>query len=251
MTRAAALLLFASGCTTSHGVEGGPCDGVAPSCRVSPASELGCCGPEERSATCVDGLWRCGEGFIPEVECTRFPSTGYCEEPPMHVDAAPLPVDAGSPPVVDAGTDCAGLGAAACFRQLDCAPVFDDRCCPSCSEGPCADCFDPGYVDCIPFDDCRVPVCGAVPSWGCSPSAPDCAGATPMALDSCSAYGCVPAYPPGEGAPSLADAICVPITGLSCTVGCRRLPPTCPSGTVPEADGSCYTDRCVPAFVCD
>jgi hypothetical protein len=253
MTRAAALLalLVASACTSSHGVGDGSCEGSAPTCHVSPAPAFGsCCGPTQRDALCVDGSWQCDAGYVFASECAAITPSGYCDGPPP-ADASVSPLDAGWT-AADAGTpDCEGLGAAACFAALDCAPIFDDSCCPSCSEGPCADCFHPRYVGCIPFDGCRAPSCGVVPSWGCLPSAPDCSSATPVALDSCSAYGCVPSYPPGEGDPSLADAACVPITGDSCTVGCRRIAPTCPSGTVPEGDGSCYTDRCIPAFVCE
>ena len=44
--------------------------------------------------------------------------------------------------------------------------------------------------------------------------------------------------------------VCVPITGDSCTVACRRIAPNCPPCTAAEGDGFCYTDRCIPAFVC-
>ena len=232
-------------CSSSHRSGGDDgCTDPAPSCRISPAPDFGrCCGPTERAASCVDGTWSCDSGFLLETECTRITPSGYCDGPPP---------DSGTAPGEDAGAPaCSGLGAAACFGSAECAPVFDDRCCPSCTMGPCADCFDPTYVECVPFGDCRAPACGVVPAWGCFPSAPDCTGAVPMALDSCSAFGCVPSYPPGEGEPSLADAVCVPIVGASCTATCRRTPPICPSGTVPEGDGSCYTDRCIPAFVCD
>lgn len=218
------------------------CEGDAFECRSEPTTtSMGCCGRSTGFAVCVDGEWDCGPtGGVPASSCHPPAPSGECGVPPF--DAGPA----------DAGTSaCAGLGAAACAADPDCAPHFDDSCCPSCSEGPCADCFDPDYIGCIPFDDCRSPTCGAVPAWDCFPSAPDCSSATPIDLDSCTAYGCVPSFPPGDGDPSLADATCTPITGNSCTVACRRLPPTCPDGTVPEGDGSCYTDRCIPAFVCE
>lgn len=36
-------------------------------------------------------------------------------------------------------------------------------------------------------------------------------------------------------------------------ITCRRLPPTCREGTIPEVDpvGGCYTDRCIPSWACD
>jgi hypothetical protein len=120
--------------------------------------------------------------------------------------------------------------------------------------GGCADCADPTYVDCVPSDSAgcpTVPACGTVPAWTCSAPALDCSDAHVFDVDSCSIPGCVPAYPPGDGEPSTVDAECVPITSDSCTVACRRVAPECPEGTVPEGDGFCYTDRCVPAFVCE
>ncbi len=148
----------------------------------------------------------------------------------------------------DAGASaCTGLGAAECFGNAACAPVFDDLCCPDCTVDACADCSNFTYIDCRPFAGCRE-YCGASPSWACFPTAPDCTDARPVDADSCTRTGCVPAVAP-VGATPIVDT-CVPITGSSCTVACRRLSPTCPTGTVPEGDGFCYTDRCIPAFVC-
>lgn len=251
MTRAMTILaaLAALGCSSVHGAGADCPDDAAFACRTPTAPGNTCCYDDPVAGACVDGAWTCPSDRISAALCT-----GTAGETCPTVGPPPPPVDAGAPPPppLDGGTtDCTGLGPAACFADLDCAPLFDDQCCPSCSPGPCADCFDPAYVECVPFDGCRTPACGVVPSWGCVPTAPDCADATPTSVDGCSAYGCVPGYPPGEGDPSIADAICVPITGDSCTTACRRLPPTCPSGTVPEGDGSCYTDRCIPAFVCE
>jgi len=148
----------------------------------------------------------------------------------------------------DAGASvCTGLGPAECFGNAECSPVFDDLCCPDCTVGTCADCSNFTYIDCRPFAGCRE-YCGASPSWACFPTAPDCTDARPVDEDSCTRTGCVPAVAP-VGATPIVDS-CVPITGTSCTVACRRLPPTCPTGTMPEGDGFCYTDRCIPAFVC-
>jgi hypothetical protein len=60
----------------------------------------------------------------------------------------------------------------------------------------------------------------------------------------------VPSFPSGMGDPDISTATCTPITASSCTVACRRLAPPCPTGTFPEGDGFCYTDRCIPTFVC-
>lgn len=248
----ALLALSLGGCSNSHGYLGGDCEGEAPACwRQFPRS---CCDVSVDVATCVDGVWTCSGDDIPEPSCRRYTATSpECAVMPP-IDGGD--VDGGTPPPpppFDGGppSDCAELGPAACFAELDCAPLFDDACCPLCGPGPCADCVEPVYAGCIFFDDCRAPSCGVVPSWGCFPSAPGCTGANPLTLTACDQFGCVPAYPAGAGAPSLADAECVPITGDSCTTACRRLPPECPTGTVPEGDGFCYTDRCIPAFVCD
>jgi len=148
----------------------------------------------------------------------------------------------------DAGTSlCTGLGAAECFGSAACSPVFDDLCCSDCTPGVCADCSNFTYIDCRPIAGC-ADYCGASPAWACSPSAPSCADARPVDADSCTRTGCVPAVAP-VGATPILDT-CVPITGSSCTVACRRSPPPCPTGTVPEGDGLCFTDRCIPAFVC-
>lgn len=158
-----------------------------------------------------------------------------------------------APPLPDAPTECDGLAAAACLRA-GCVAAFDDTCCPECpSTGACADCTNIDYLACQPTraSACEGSSgCGVAPAWACGGGAPSCDDAHVIDVDSCDRVGCVPAYPSGEGGPNPGLAVCVAITGDSCTVSCRRLPPPCPTGTVPEGDGFCYTDRCVPAFVC-
>jgi len=169
-------------------------------------------------------------------------------------DAGPPGLDAGLP--FDTGIEpgpCDGLGPAACLAA-GCAPDFDDSCCPQCEPtGACADCVHPEYHSCQPYAAACLggPSCGTAPTWGCGPTAPQCDGAHVVDLDTCSQVGCVPAYPSGEGDPDPATAICVPIEATSCTVSCRRIEPPCPTGTRAEGDGFCYTDRCIPAFVCE
>jgi hypothetical protein len=162
------------------------------------------------------------------------------------------PPDAG----VDAmtiGTPCDGLGPAACLAA-DCAPDFDDACCSSCTPGAaCADCTNLTYHSCQPRTAACLggPSCGSAPAWSCGPAAPVCDDAHVIDVDSCDRIGCVPAFPSGTGDPETTAARCVPILATSCTVACRRLPPPCPTGTTAEGDGSCYTELCIPAFVCD
>ncbi len=159
-------------------------------------------------------------------------------------------IDGGTDPI-DAGTiDCAELAPAACL-QAGCVPTFDDACCSSCNPVGCADCTNWTYYACLPFvETCTAPQCSRPLTGICSPIALDCSGAHPSDEDSCDIAGCVPAYPSGTGEPNLAEAICVPIHANVCTVSCRRAEPPCPSRTVAEGDGSCYTDRCIPELVC-
>lgn len=79
----------------------------------------------------------------------------------------------------------------------------------------------------------------------------DCAGAHPISVVACDLAGCVPAYPAGTGDPDPTTATCVPVHPDICTYACFRVAPPCPTGTVPEGDGGCFTDRCIPAFVCE
>lgn len=168
------------------------------------------------------------------------------------LDAPGLDGGTDAPARTDASMPCDGLAAAACLGA-SCVPRFDDSCCPLCSEGPCGDCTDPDFMDCVDrtASPCDGPNCGTAPSWACDTTVtPDCEDAFVIDVDSCSVIGCVPNYPSGEGAPDTKGATCTPIVASSCTVACRRVAPPCPTGTFPEGDGACYTDRCIPNFVC-
>ncbi len=147
-------------------------------------------------------------------------------------------------------SECADFGPAACL-QNGCVPTYDDTCCPVCEpSGVCADCANPDFYVCRSFEDaCMAAFCSLPAPRTCEGALPDCARATPFDEDSCSVPGCVPAVAP-LGSPELPPT-CVPITAGSCTAVCRIEPPPCPSGTVAEADGSCFTNRCIPASVCE
>jgi len=166
-------------------------------------------------------------------------------------DAGPGPVDGGPPPP-DAAGPCGDLTHRACLETGGCVPTYDDACCPSCGMGgPCADCVDYAFHAChTEAAGCAGSLCSVAPTWLCGVGEPDCSGAHVVSERSCDVVGCVPAYPSGEGEPDPGAATCVPIRRSSCTVLCRRVEPPCPTGTVAEGDGSCYTDRCIPAFVC-
>ena len=252
-------------CSQSHGPTGeGVCCPVTSFSGCSPGSvPLPAGGWAPSAASCTDTI----EGFdgppwvhvIDERGCERVEedwSAPWCGV--VLVDAGP-PNDAGPPPPWDAGppwvdaggTGCDGLGPAQCLQQ-GCLPTFEDACCPSCSEEPCADCLHWTYYACRPPGHaCSSASCSSTSPWACAGGPPDCSAAHVNADDACDIAGCVPAYPSGTGEPDPLVATCVPIHAQVCTVACRRLAPPCPSGTVAEGDGSCYTDRCIPAFVCE
>lgn len=266
-TRHTLSLVFAASlaaCGQSHGI--GADAGVLPGDATASGDGGGgvCCAIDEAFEGCSPGLpGRAAGGWAARPEdCASHTISGFDGQPferqlddrgcPVLVEVAGCCgcVDAGPPP-----SECDGLGPAACLAAL-CVPVFDDACCPLCGEepGPCADCVRPTYTGCLPdaLSPCRGgPACGTAPTWGCGPAAPECGSARVVARDACDVTGCVPAYPSGEGEPAIETASCVPIVGTSCTVACRRLAPPCPTGTTAEGDGSCYTDRCIPAFVCE
>ncbi|RZO65281.1 MAG: hypothetical protein EVA89_02480 [Sandaracinaceae bacterium] len=169
-------------------------------------------------------------------------SSGCCGCLP-EPDAGP-PVDA--PPI---GSECDALGEAACLGASGCVPTYDDACCPTCDGGGfCADCTDLVFHVCRPFADaCMAAFCSSTAPGGCEGLPVDCSDATPTE-EGCSVAGCVPAVGP---LPDPGEPTCVAVTANSCTVSCRRVAPDCPAGTAPEGDGSCYTDRCIPAAVCE
>jgi hypothetical protein len=116
----------------------------------------------------------------------------------------------------------------------------------------CADCVDYAFYVCRPFRDaCMAAFCSEAPSWLCGVGEPDCSSASIVSATSCSVAGCVPGYVSSVGDPDPSTAVCVSIQSGTCVATCERVDPPCPTGTVPERDGFCFTDRCVPAFVCD
>jgi hypothetical protein len=200
--------------------------------------------------TATIGPWWDGPVIAAAVDewgCSVLRETGeYCG-----TDGSVVVVD-GSVVDVDGGTanPCAGRNPAACMGTLGCAPVWDDLCCPSCTSGGCADCTNYAYFECrAESSSCPTAECGLVPPAICGGGIPDCTAARRVDEDSCDIAGCVPVVPPIDGPPLVVR--CVPVTADSCTVACRRIAPNCPAGTFAEGDGFCYTDRCIPAFVCE
>lgn len=264
----ASITLALVACGQSHGPEGDADGGTTP----PPDGASGVCCPIDLTFTgCSPGIpGRASGGWAASAaDCAGHTVSGFDGRPfARQIDANGCDVlveiagccgcvDGGPPPPppADAGPpgECAGLNPAECLAAW-CVPMFDDSCCSECTPGPCADCYHPQYRGCVPeaASSCRGgPGCGDAPIWACGPAAPFCDDAHVVADDACDRVGCVPAYPSGTGPIDPAAATCVPITAQSCTVACRRLPPECPPGTWAEGDGSCYTDRCIPAFVCE
>lgn len=241
-----------------------------------PASGEGVCCPITDFTGCSPGMARPGGGWAARVEECTYTIAGLdgqpyhrtidaegCARVEEDLSAAPcgIPaVDAGVPsggdsgigPAPDGGpSSCDGLTPADCLGA-GCVPTFHDSCCSSCTEGPCADCvhWAPWACETVAHA-CDEAQCATAVDGACAGTTPECADAHVNAVDACDVPGCVPAYASSEGEPDPLSATCVPIHANVCTVACRRVAPPCPTGTVPEGDGSCYTDRCIPAFVCE
>lgn len=259
LARLTVALLLAGGCSSSH--EGGDGDGGTP----GPDGSDGVCCPVTDFSGCSPGSDKPGGGWARSLEECTYTIGGYDGRPFVHETdehGCEIVREAdsgccGCVPEEDAGPGsdpCVGLGPDACL-QMGCVPTYDDACCPTCGmTGMCADCTRFEYYECHSYADACTgsSLCSQPASWGCRETVvPDCSDANPVGELGCDIAGCVPSFPTGEGEPSLAEATCVPITDRSCTVTCRMVEPTCPTGTVAEGDGSCYTDRCIPAFVCE
>jgi len=272
------------GCFEVHRVDGGgdagACPGAPPACYFYDAAE-DCCTDSGPPASCGEAGWSCPPSARSETACPSFCTSSSCsgEEPPRCVavievegrrccdlDRSTPAVCEGSrwqcPPdgaregacatlgVCSVGGPCEGLSLAGCLAA-GCAPVFDDLCCPSCGDPFCADCVDWAFIGCEPFaerclDGAPAP-CGSVSEGFCDGDVPLCAEAYPTSEAGCSVAGCVPAVP--ADCPRC-EPQCVPVRAESCSAICPAEPPSCPEGMVPEADGTCFTGRCIPASVC-
>lgn len=176
-------------------------------------------------------------------------------------------------PAADRPPDrCVGLALTQCLGEPGCAPLYDDACSAACdSSSGSADCSGYSvYLGCTHTDmTCDGPaglegtgqLCGRTSPWICGRRPPDCTSANQMMPDACDLAGCVPVVPAMDGSggpfdPARLEAPyhgsqCVPIAASSCTVQCSAPAPPCPSGFQAEGDGSCYTGRCLPAWVCE
>ncbi len=143
---------------------------------------------------------------------------------------------------------CLGLDEVSCLGAYpSCVPRYDDQCCPSCNPGSCADCVDWGFESCQPAQAaCEAPsACGFVPDWACAGKQAECPDGQPCNFQpGCTEQLCA------VGDPCPGTILCSPVTAGTCSSFCDSVPPTCPPGSVPEADGFCYTGFCVEASLC-
>jgi len=222
-----------------------------------------CCPITDWGGGCSPGAVQPGGGWAPSADACSYTIDGYdiyferqveSHGCPMYVELPSeccgcVPVDAGPADSAIGPLPCAGLGEVACL-EAGCLPTYHDACCSSCEPGTgCADCADPEFWEChAAAEVCGVTECYQASEWGCGGAEPDCSDASPTGLGSCSLPGCAPVVA-AEGSMEPVER-CVPVTAESCSVACRALPPTCPTGTTAEADGFCWTGNCIPASVC-
>jgi hypothetical protein len=212
------LALLLGGCGQSHDLE--DCVEPAPAGCRNYDSTRGCC--EAVPARCVDGDWVCPRPEEMGVACEET-----CG-------------DAGA-------SSCGGKSEAQCIAAEDCAPVYDDVCCPACTPtGACADCTQIEMYRCAPKSEAcdGAAVCGVAPTWACEDLTGYCAMAMLASGHRCTEPGCV-----WVDFPSV-EPSCGEVRGDSCEITCDVMPPPCGGGWVPEADHGCFTGNCIPESAC-
>lgn len=152
------------------------------------------------------------------------------------------------------GSMCDGLGHIQCLGAYpSCAPVYDDKCCPTCTPGGCADCINIDFDHCAPRSsvcDGQKPTCGLVPEWACNGGKADCNILPDGSPEPChTVAGCIATYCSLDS-PPCAGPTCAAATGGTCTALCDSVPPPCPEGMTAEANGGCYTGMCIDANLC-
>lgn len=256
-----ALLVWAAGCNLTHS--------AGTDAAVPGPDGGGVCCPLAASVTpCSVGLDPLpGGGWAPSLDACAYTIRGFDVDFARSVDERGCPVwretsrcclcppDAGPPPPpppIDAGpAPCAALSWTSCLaRAPDCVATYHDACCSSCEPaGGCADCTDWQFWTCRDARDaCDAAHCSTPAPGECAGARPGCEGARVVGPRSCDIPGCVPAV----AADGFMDPVkpCVLVTRETCQALCFALPPSCPDGWSAEADGSCWTGRCIPIDVC-
>lgn len=152
------------------------------------------------------------------------------------------------------GGGCAPYGLLDCVAAFPtCVPVYDDKCCPNCSPGGCADCINYQFHHCASWQAACAgdppQDCGYAPEWACNGQEPSCE-TIGGGVEPCSAQpGCVPAYC-NEAADCPVAYQCHPVKSNMCNAICASAPPPCPPGTVAETDGFCLTGWCIEQKLC-
>jgi hypothetical protein len=152
-------------------------------------------------------------------------------------------------------TPCETLDHISCLNAYpSCVPVYDDKCCPTCDMGGCADCINIQFHHCAPYtEQCTgaPTICGNTPGWACDGKQADCNIDPGGSTAPCATVpGCLPTYCSLTLESCPGDPVCHPATKGTCLNQCNSPPPPCPNGTYPESDGLCYTGYCVPQDVC-
>mgnify|MGYP001392208920 CR=1 FL=1 len=255
----ATLAAFAGGCNLSHA---GGADGAV----SGPDGGGVCCPLAATVRPCSVGFDPLpGGGWAPSLAACEYTISGWDIDFDRTIDDRGCPIwrastrcclcppDGGPPPPppIDAGpAPCEGLSWGGCLaRAPDCVPTYHDACCSSCEPSMgCADCTDWQFWACrSAIDACDATHCSRPARGECAGARTDCAAARVVGR-SCDTPGCVPAVA-AEGAMDPVEP-CVEVTGATCLALCFALPPSCPMGTSAEADGACWTGRCIPADVC-
>lgn len=219
-------------------------------------------GPGTCNATCVPDVGFCPIECPPNSVCVEVcPPCGYPEDPscgqPCSFQCLELP------PTTCTDFDC-GPDAHCEERCHPCDPLPDGTGCesacePFCVPDPRTTCEDttcaPGShceMQCNPGDPTMPPgtmtecVATCVPDAGAGCAAIDCGPGT-HCIESCLPVAC----DDPAGCPDLCRGECVPDDPGHCEEAtCDRVPPTCPTGTIPGVSGGCYTGYCIPADQC-
>ena len=248
-------LALAIGCNLSH--QSGEDIDAGPS--SSDAGPGVCCPITDWRGGCSPGAPQPGGGWAPSLGECSYEIDGFdihfertvddhgCRVFRETSECCGCPPEPPPPPPV---SPCEDLDELTCLSAPGCVPTYHDVCCSSCEPGAgCADCVDYQFWTCSTFEDaCMAAYCFVASSWGCGGAEADCSSAFRTGSSSCSQPGCVPAVAADGYMEPLSP--CVPFQASSCMASCFAAEPACPEGTTAEADGSCWTGRCIPASAC-
>jgi eight-cysteine-cluster-containing protein len=242
---------------TTGGTTGGNIGGSEPPpCPDGDADRDGVCDPQDgecnldgQPALCNRPSPACPDGTVPEVDggcytdrCVSWAECGAVEPPPVDACTPVAPGEFGDCRALlgwasNGDGTCGIVGGCGCDARcvgrvfeseeaclLACVAPPDPARCGGFAGLPCA----AGEI-CIddPTDDCDPQNGGA-----------DCGGL------------CIPGGCPDADADGQCDAVDPECNADGSRLMCRRAPPDCPAGTVPEVRDGCYTNACVAWDAC-